>query len=195
MNYCSPNKTQLKESKLCKLLSFVWPYINPYLLLMWVFNPITPFPSSLLIDWSHNTLALLKSLSLECKQMLWGSSSKKKKANSLFFFSQVVSPFVPPHLPTGCGFLCVLTPSPSSHRPPASRGGKAAWNRRGRCLSIFMLDLKSDYIWARSIDLMDLKRLDPINKGIKEMEEKEGKKGWLRPWGCGGGAPPVGQGG
>lgn len=37
-----------------------------------------------------------------------------------------------------------------------------------------MLDLKSDYIWACSIDLMDLKRLDPINKGIKEMEKRKG---------------------
>lgn len=57
-----------------------------------------------------------------------------------------------------------------------------------------MLDLKSDYIWARSIDLMDLKRLDPINKGIKEMEEKEGKKKGvtspLRLWG--GGSPTSG---
>lgn len=31
-------------------------------------------------------------------------------------------------------------------------------------LNIFMVDLKSDYIWVCSIDLMDLKRLDPINK-------------------------------
>lgn len=29
-------------------------------------------------------------------------------------------------------------------------------------LNIFMVDLKSDYIWVCSIDLMDLKRLDPI---------------------------------
>lgn len=34
---------------------------------------------------------------------------------------------------------------------------------RGYWLSIFMVDLKSDYIWVRSIDLMDFKRLDPIN--------------------------------
>jgi len=26
-----------------------------------------------------------------------------------------------------------------------------------------MVDLKSDYIWVRSIALMDFKRLDPIN--------------------------------
>lgn len=35
-----------------------------------------------------------------------------------------------------------------------------------------MLDLKSDYKQAYPIDLMDLKRLDPINKGIKEMKER-----------------------
>lgn len=40
---------------------------------------------------------------------------------------------------------------------------RPAWGR-GYWLSIFMVDLKSDYIWVRSIDLMDFKRLDPINE-------------------------------
>ena len=43
-----------------------------------------------------------------------------------------------------------------------------------------MLDLKSDYLRACSIDLMDLKRLDPINKGIKETEKRR-KRGDLAP--------------
>lgn len=46
---------------------------------------------------------------------------------------------------------------------------KPAWRK---WLSISMLDLKSDYIWSCITDLMDLKRLDPINKGIKETEKR-----------------------
>lgn len=38
---------------------------------------------------------------------------------------------------------------------------KPAWRK---WLSISMLDLKSDYIWSCITDLMDLKRLDPINE-------------------------------
>jgi len=42
----------------------------------------------------------------------------------------------------------------------------------GPLVKQFHAGFKLDYIWACSIDLMDLKRIDPINKGIKEMEEK-----------------------
>lgn len=56
-----------------------------------------------------------------------------------------------------------------------------------------MLDLKSDYIWARSIDLMDLKRLDPINKGIKEMEKRRRKEGVTWPLRLGGPASGTGR--
>lgn len=41
---------------------------------------------------------------------------------------------------------------------------RPAWGR-GYWLSIFMVDLESDYICVRSIALMDFKRLDPINNG------------------------------
>lgn len=46
-----------------------------------------------------------------------------------------------------------------------------------------MLDLDSDYTLTCWIDSIDLKRLDPINKGIKEMEVQ--RKQWLCPGGCG----------